>query len=70
MTNMPVGIEITRVFDAPREAVWEEWTDPEPFADWFGGAESEVRCRRSRWTCGRGPWRLTMLAGPERREIR
>jgi uncharacterized protein YndB with AHSA1/START domain len=31
------GIRITRVFDAPRERVWQEWTEPERFADWFGG---------------------------------
>ena len=36
------GIAITRVFDAPRERVWQEWTEPERFADWFGGAEAEV----------------------------
>ena len=32
----------SRVFDAPRERVWREWTEPERFADWFGGAESEI----------------------------
>ena len=31
-----------RVFDAPRELVWKEWTEPERFADWFGGTQSEV----------------------------
>ena len=36
------GITITRVFDAPRERVWKEWTEPERFADWFGGPEAEV----------------------------
>jgi uncharacterized protein YndB with AHSA1/START domain len=36
------GITMTRVFDAPRERVWKEWTEPERFADWFGGPESEV----------------------------
>src|SRR5919201_3996925 len=36
------GITITRVFDAPRERVWKEWTEPEGFADWFGGVEAEV----------------------------
>jgi uncharacterized protein YndB with AHSA1/START domain len=35
------GLSITRVFDAPRERVWREWTTPERFADWFGG-EAEV----------------------------
>jgi uncharacterized protein YndB with AHSA1/START domain len=36
------GLTITRVFDAPRERVWQEWTEPERFADWFGGSQSEV----------------------------
>lgn len=36
------GLEITRVFDAPRDAVWREWTEPEAFADWYGGAAAEV----------------------------
>jgi len=36
------GIAITRVFDAPRERVWREWTEPERFADWYGGADAEV----------------------------
>ena len=38
----PTGSTITRVFDAPRERVWQEWTEPERFADWFGGAEAEI----------------------------
>jgi uncharacterized protein YndB with AHSA1/START domain len=35
-------IRITRVFDAPREDLWREWTEPERFADWFGGVQNEV----------------------------
>lgn len=27
---------ITRVFDAPREVVWEAWTDPARFMLWWG----------------------------------
>ncbi|APX97864.1 SRPBCC family protein [Natronorubrum daqingense] len=27
---------ITRTFDAPREAVWAAWTDPEQVAEWWG----------------------------------
>ena len=42
MTDLPLGISITRVFDAPRERVWREWTQPEAFADWFGTASSPV----------------------------
>ena len=65
------GITITRVFDAPRDRVWREWTEPERFADWFGGGESEVPLSTvSMDVRPGGAWRLTMLAGPERREIR
>jgi uncharacterized protein YndB with AHSA1/START domain len=64
------GIEITRVFDAPRERVWREWTDPEAFADWFGGAEFEVPMSSvSMDVRVGGSFRLTMLSGPNRREI-
>lgn len=64
------GIEITRVFDAPRERVWREWTEAESFADWFGGAESEVPITSvSMDVRVGGAWRLTMFSGPDRREI-
>jgi uncharacterized protein YndB with AHSA1/START domain len=64
------GIAITRVFDAPRERVWREWTEPEPFADWFGGTEYEVPVSTVAMDVRPGgKWRATMLAGPERREI-
>ena len=29
-------LEITRVFDAPRELVWKAWTDPEQAVRWWG----------------------------------
>jgi uncharacterized protein YndB with AHSA1/START domain len=29
-------VAITRVFDAPRELVWKEWTEPECLAAWWG----------------------------------
>ena len=65
------GISITRVFDAPRERVWREWTEPERFADWFGGPESEVPLSSVSMdvTTG-GAWRATMFSGPDRRESR
>jgi uncharacterized protein YndB with AHSA1/START domain len=65
------GITITRIFDAPREQVWREWTEPERFADWFGGPESEVPLSTVSMDVREGgDLALTMLAGPERREIR
>jgi uncharacterized protein YndB with AHSA1/START domain len=71
MTEPSPGISIVRTFDAPRERVWKEWTEPEPFADWFGGTESEVPLSSvSMDVAPGGLWRLTMYAGPERREIR
>ena len=63
------GFTLTRVFDAPREHVWREWTEPEAFADWFGGATSEVPLESvSMDVRAGGTWRLTMYA--ERGEIR
>jgi uncharacterized protein YndB with AHSA1/START domain len=65
------GITISRVFDAPRERVWKEWTEPERFADWFGGSESEVPLSTVFMDVRPGGrWRATMFVGPERREIR
>ena len=56
------GIEITRVFDAPRERVWKEWTEPERFADWFGGSAEVPLASVSMDVRPGGAWRLTMLA--------
>jgi uncharacterized protein YndB with AHSA1/START domain len=65
------GITITRIFDAPRERLWQEWTEPERFADWFGGADAEVPLSTVTMDVRPGgSWRATMFAGPDRREIR
>lgn len=37
--NRPIAnrtIEITRIFDAPRELVWRAWTDPQHVMRWWG----------------------------------
>jgi uncharacterized protein YndB with AHSA1/START domain len=68
--DLPVGISLTRVFDAPRERVWSEWTEPDAFADWFGGPECEVPISSvSMDVRPGGAWKLTMFAPPDRREI-
>ena len=65
------GIAITRIFDAPRERVWREWTEPEAFADWFGGTHAEVPLDSVTMDVREGgAWRATMFAGPGRHEIR
>jgi uncharacterized protein YndB with AHSA1/START domain len=63
-------IEMTRVFDAPRERIWREWTEPEAFADWFGGPTSDNPLDLvSMDVRPGGAWRLTMYAEPGRRRI-
>jgi len=58
------GITITRVFDAPRERVWKEWTEPERFADWYGGSAAEVPVSTVSMDVREGgAWRATMLYG-------
>jgi uncharacterized protein YndB with AHSA1/START domain len=62
------GIRIRRVFDAPRERVWREWTDPESFADWYGGPEWEVPLSSVTMDVRPGgSLRLTMFGPPEDR---
>jgi uncharacterized protein YndB with AHSA1/START domain len=64
------GFSVRRVFDAPRERVWKEWTEPERFADWFGGPEGEVPLSSvSMDVSPGGAWRLTMYGGRARTEI-
>jgi uncharacterized protein YndB with AHSA1/START domain len=71
MAEPGYGITITRVFDAPRESVWREWTEPARFADWFGGPQSEVPLSTvSMDVRPGGQWRATMFADADRREIR
>ena len=40
MTDVPTAqdqqVLITRIFDAPRELVFQAWTDPDQVAQWFG----------------------------------
>jgi uncharacterized protein YndB with AHSA1/START domain len=69
--GLRLGISTSRVFDATRESVWREWTEPEAFADWFGGPDCEIPLSTvSIDLRPGGAWRATMFCGPERREIR
>jgi len=68
--ELPAGLLITRVFDAPRERVWSEWVEPEAFADWFGGPDCEVPLASVFMDVRPGgAWKLTMFAPPDRRRI-
>jgi uncharacterized protein YndB with AHSA1/START domain len=58
------GFSLTRIFDAPPERVWREWTEPAAFADWFGGPQCEVPLNSVVMEVRPGGnLRLTMLVG-------
>jgi uncharacterized protein YndB with AHSA1/START domain len=75
MTDLPElkpgeGLEIVRVLDAPRERVWQEWTEAERFADWYGGADADAPLETVSLDVREGgEWKLTMFYGPDRRQI-
>jgi len=63
------GLAINRVFQAPRERVWREFTMPEAFADWFGGTQSEVPVESVTFDATPGSvWKATMFIGPKHSE--
>lgn len=56
-------IVIERVFDAPRELVWEAWTNPEHVAKWWGPNGFTTTIKKMDFRVG-GVWKLTMH-GPD-----
>ena len=67
MADTP-DIEINWTFEAPREEVWREWTEPERFADWYGGQDYPIPLETVVMDVREGgKWNLVMIAGP--REI-
>lgn len=52
---------LTRVFDAPRELVWDAFTIPEHFSAWFGGKDMSVPLQTvSLDVRPGGAWKATM----------
>ena len=56
-------ILITRVFDAPRDLVWEAWTDPQQVVKWWGPTGFTTTIHEMDVRPG-GVWRHTMR-GPD-----
>jgi uncharacterized protein YndB with AHSA1/START domain len=56
-------IATSRVFDAPRDLVWQAWTDPKHLARWYGPNGFTVTTHEMDVRPG-GVWRLTMH-GPD-----
>ena len=57
---------ITRVIDAPRELVYEAWTDPKHLAQWWGPTGFSTTTRNFDFRPG-GVWRFVMH-GPDGRD--
>lgn len=57
---------ISRVFDAPRELVWEAWTNPEHVAQWWGPDGFTTTIKKMDFRVG-GVWKLVMH-GPDGRD--
>lgn len=62
-TGNPNEIKITRIYDAPVEAVWEAWNDPEQAAQWWGPRGFTITHHGKDLRPG-GFWRYTMH-GPD-----
>jgi uncharacterized protein YndB with AHSA1/START domain len=54
-------LEIVRIFDASRRAVWEAWTDPQAAKEWFGPQGFAIPDFTSDLRPG-GSWRICMHA--------
>ena len=52
---------ITRVLDAPRELVFEAWSDPKHLPQWFGPAGFRIESKEIDVRVG-GLWRFDMIA--------
>ncbi|OGH00542.1 MAG: ATPase [Candidatus Lambdaproteobacteria bacterium RIFOXYD1_FULL_56_27] len=56
-------IVLTRVVDAPRELVFEAWTNPDHLPQWFGPDGFEIKTKEIQIVEG-GWWRFDMI-GPD-----
>jgi uncharacterized protein YndB with AHSA1/START domain len=56
-------IVITRVFNAPREVVWNVWTEPKHMEQWWGPKGFTTRVTEMDLRLG-GQWRFVMI-GPD-----
>jgi uncharacterized protein YndB with AHSA1/START domain len=61
--NKSNEINITRIYDAPVEAVWDAWTDPEQVAQWWGPRGFTLTTHSKDLRTG-GHWKYTMH-GPD-----
>jgi len=75
-TNLLDDLEITRIFDAPRELVWKAWTDPGLVMQWWGpkgftspSCKIDLRVGGQYLFCMRAPDGQEFCSGGEYTEI-
>jgi uncharacterized protein YndB with AHSA1/START domain len=61
-------IVITRMFDAPRELIWDAWTDPKQIVKWWGPRGFTITIHEMDVRPG-GVWKSTMH-GPDGTDYR
>jgi uncharacterized protein YndB with AHSA1/START domain len=61
-------LTFTRVYDAPRELVWQAWTDPRQLLQWWGPRGFTTTTQHQEVRVG-GEWRYVMH-GPDGRDYR
>jgi uncharacterized protein YndB with AHSA1/START domain len=70
MSSTAQEVTVTRVFDAPRDLVWEAWTKPEHFQHWFGTPPYTTPVDRiSMDVRPGGAWKATMVSGDDGSEL-
>jgi uncharacterized protein YndB with AHSA1/START domain len=57
------SISITRIFDAPRERVWQEWTNPDLYMCWWG--PKDFTAPYARFDLHEGGKFLSCMRGPD-----
>jgi uncharacterized protein YndB with AHSA1/START domain len=64
---MSQDIEITRIFDSPRELVYRAFTDPDELAQWFGPAGCSVPRASIEIDARPGGYLRFVMTGPDMR---
>jgi len=61
------SIIITRMFDAPRERVWQRWTDPDQYMCWWG--PKDYYAPQAKFDLRVGGKYLSSMRGPDGKDI-
>lgn len=72
MTNLEPNtqthtVQITRTFNAPREALWKAWTEPESIKQWW--APNNFTCPNAKTDLRIGGKYLNAMQGPDGKKI-